>query len=648
MLKRIISSTSRCNGTRFTALLSKETGGLGRHAVAASQHVLFSHPAVAHFSTAPVSTPTNTVKVFDPSTLPPPEARTQSVLRIVREQIPAHKDAFYVVDLNEVAYKYAQWQAELPRVRPFYAVKCNDDPRVVQTLASLGAGFDCASKGEMSMCLGLGVAPADVIFAHPAKQVSHLHYARAKGVTKMTFDNEDEAAKIAAEHPGAELVLRILPDDSASVCRLGLKFGCPPERVRDVLTAAKKLNLNVIGVSYHVGSGNGDASSFAGAVAEARTAFNVAAEVGYNLRLLDIGGGFPGSEMGVEPAVAEARYSAHGGASGDNPYAKHPPFSVIARAVRTALDTHFPAGCGVDIIGEPGRYFVKSTHTLAVSVIAKRLTADEGSSSSSSADGAASGRLRYNYYINDGLYGSFNCVLYDHVTCSPNAVLKAGQTSLVDLDEISARLAARRTAVTGTEESIAQLGPDGTPIISDAVGLQAAVQLAETVAEDAQQREVVTSRKRIMMGGSAADEDEEEAASSSGYNAAAGAGLRSSGAAAAYTSTSSGSGSSSRSASASSRRGVSTSSSSSSVAAAAAALPVVHPTTIWGPTCDSIDKITDTAHLPEMSIGDWLVFKNMGAYTIAGSCKFNGFPLATKVYLHRDGSLEVQKEEHHE
>jgi hypothetical protein len=74
---------------------------------------------------------------------------------------------------------------------------------IVSTLATLGAGFDCASKGEMAMVLKLGVKPEDIIFAHPAKQPSHIQYAATKGVKKMTFDNEDELRKIAREYPGA-------------------------------------------------------------------------------------------------------------------------------------------------------------------------------------------------------------------------------------------------------------------------------------------------------------------------------------------------------------------------------------------------------------------------------------------------------------
>lgn len=57
----------------------------------------------------------------------------------------------------------------MPRVTPFYAIKCNGDPGLVQLLASLGAGFDCASMGEISQVLKIGVPTSRIIFAHPCK-----------------------------------------------------------------------------------------------------------------------------------------------------------------------------------------------------------------------------------------------------------------------------------------------------------------------------------------------------------------------------------------------------------------------------------------------------------------------------------------------
>lgn len=51
------------------------------------------------------------------------------------------------------------------------------------------------------------------------------------------------------------------------------------------------------------------------------------------------------------------------------------------------------------------------------------------------------------------------------------------------------------------------------------------------------------------------------------------------------------------------------------------------PSSIWGPTADSFDLIVKNMLLPELYIGDWLIWKNMGAYTLALSNTFNGFPI---------------------
>ena len=59
------------------------------------------------------------------------------------------------------------------------------------------------------------------------------------------------------------------------------------------------------------------------------------------------------------------------------------------------------------------------------------------------------------------------------------------------------------------------------------------------------------------------------------------------------------------------------------------------PGTVFGPTCDGADKVLEEVVLPAMQPGDWLLFPNMGAYTIAGACNFNGFDAvgARRFYL---------------
>lgn len=213
-------------------------------------------------------------------------------------------------------------------------VKCNEDPVVLQALEALGTGFDCASAAEIERVVALGVSPDRIIYANPTKQASHLTIAQAAGVTRMTFDNHDELVKIKALYPDAELVIRVLVDDSYSVCRLGTKYGAHPSETKNLLQHASTLGLRVVGVSFHVGSGCQSARAFSDAVEVARVVFDEGLATGFNLTLLDVGGGFPGS---------------------DNPAQAPVGFPEIAEVLGASLDKHFPPESNVRIIAEPGR-----------------------------------------------------------------------------------------------------------------------------------------------------------------------------------------------------------------------------------------------------------------------------------------------------
>jgi diaminopimelate decarboxylase len=128
-----------------------------------------------------------------------------------------------------------------------------------------------------------GVDPASVIYAHPCKQPSHLRYAKRVGVKKMTFDSEDELIKLSKEYPEAELYLRIHTDDTHSISRLGLKFGAKMGQIAALVRLAQDLKLNLVGLSYHVGSGNYRVASFAEAVQNARAVYDLALSLGTKL-----------------------------------------------------------------------------------------------------------------------------------------------------------------------------------------------------------------------------------------------------------------------------------------------------------------------------------------------------------------------------
>ena len=164
-------------------------------------------------------------------------------------------------------------------------------------------------------------------------------------------------------------------------------------------------------------------------------------------------------------------------------------FPSIAAKLGVALDTHFPEGSGVRLIAEPGRYFVGSSHTLAVNVIGRKAEKSD--------DGATTEHV--SYYVNDGIYGAFNCIMYDHAEVRPDA-LRAPHAEPVPLGNL-------------------------------------------------------------------------DAASS-----------------------------------------------------------LVVPSTIWGHSCDGLDKLAENLHLPLVEDGQWMIFDNMGAYISAAAAEFNGLPIADKHY----------------
>ena len=193
--------------------------------------------------------------------------------------------------------------------------------------------------------LGLGVVPPRIIFANPCKATSFIRHAAKANVEMMTFDNSDELYKIARSFPTAKLIIRIHTDDTKALCRLNLKFGASLLAVPNLLAKAKELGLNVIGVSFHVGSGCFDSSAFVDAIRRSRAVFDMGKEAGYEFSMLDIGGGF-------EDAT----------------------FDATALTISGAINTYFPdrKETGLRIIAEPGRYFVSKAFSLATNVIARR------------------------------------------------------------------------------------------------------------------------------------------------------------------------------------------------------------------------------------------------------------------------------------
>ena len=289
--------------------------------------------------------------------------------------------AFYIINLGALSTLYNNWLRLLPIVKPYYAVKCNPNPVILDALASLGCNFDCASEAEMKMVIEITKDPSRIIFANPCKMSSQIRYARSNDVDLMTFDCEEELYKIKLYHPYAKLVLRLAVDDSNSRCKFNKKFGCKLSQVEELLNIVKTLKLDVVGFSFHVGSGCTSANTFYDAINECKKACAIAEKIGINISIIDIGGGFPGIDKNIK-------------------------FEDIAKRINDGMIDFFQSELdnnSIQFIAEPGRYFAEPSHTLVLNVIGKKNVIDDDT-----------GEKIIIYYLNDGIYGSFGCIYFDH------------------------------------------------------------------------------------------------------------------------------------------------------------------------------------------------------------------------------------------
>lgn len=275
-----------------------------------------------------------------------------------------------VLSLEQIEKNYRLLRTHLPRVKVFYAIKANPHRRILELMRDLGSNFDVASDGEIMELSSLGVDGSRMIYANPMKTVNGLRACRNAGVGKMTFDSAGEIDKMARECPGATVLLRIRIDNSSAHVDLNKKFGAAREQALELFLKARDAGLDAAGIAFHVGSQTTSADPYLYALDIAREIFEEAAAAGMQLRIMDIGGGFPIPEPKVRFNLQE-----------------------MLNQINARLDEDFP---GVEIWAEPGRFICGTAVNLITSVI-----------------GVTERGGQPWYFLDEGLYGTFSGVLFD-------------------------------------------------------------------------------------------------------------------------------------------------------------------------------------------------------------------------------------------
>jgi ornithine decarboxylase len=294
-----------------------------------------------------------------------------------------HGTPLFVVDHAELRKNYATFKKHFPRVQAYYAVKVNSDPAIVQTFYELGGSFDVASMQEFhTVYQFIKKLPAKarqdfiwdkVIYANPIKPIETLRELDPYRPL-VTYDNVEEVKKIAKHAPHAGLCLRLQVPNTGSMVELSSKFGALPGEAVDLIQCGHDHGLVVEGLSFHVGSQCTNPENYVQALHLCAGIFNEAKLRGFELKLLDIGGGFP------------AAYDA-----------SVPKFATLAKKINHEIDRLFPKT--IEILAEPGRFLVASAGTAVSKIIGK-----------------ANRNGKRSYYIDDGVYHTFSGVIFDHCT----------------------------------------------------------------------------------------------------------------------------------------------------------------------------------------------------------------------------------------
>jgi ornithine decarboxylase len=293
-----------------------------------------------------------------------------------------HGTPLVVIDHDVIRRNYATFRRYLPKVQCYYAVKANPAPEIVRTLYRAGASFDVASMPEfMTVYDNIRKHPArqrqdfiwdKIIYANPTKPKETLR-ALDRYRPLVTYDNRTELEKIKRYAPRAGVVLRLAVANTGSQCELSNKFGCSTAEAVDLIVAACELGIEVEGISFHVGSQCTNFQNYVQALNAAAAVIEEARERGgHEIKILDIGGGFPA------------------------PYNRHVrPFRELARVINAEIDRLFDRN--IQILAEPGRFLVATAATAVARVIGRALR-----------DGKRC------FYIDDSVYHTYSGIIFDH------------------------------------------------------------------------------------------------------------------------------------------------------------------------------------------------------------------------------------------
>ncbi len=183
-----------------------------------------------------------------------------------------------------------------------FAVKANSNIGVLGLLASLGAGFDVVSSGELERVLRAGGQANKIVFSGVGKTAAELDFALKLGIQCINVESHAELIRLETRarllDKTAPISIRINPDIDAKThpyISTGLsenKFGVAPGVALDLFAYADKSEfLKVEGIDCHIGSQITDLSPLLEAARFLLNMIDVLEKSGISISHINMGGG---------------------------------------------------------------------------------------------------------------------------------------------------------------------------------------------------------------------------------------------------------------------------------------------------------------------------------------------------------------------
>ncbi|MSP03196.1 MAG: type III PLP-dependent enzyme [Acetobacteraceae bacterium] len=268
---------------------------------------------------------------------------TPKIARFLARQQPA--TPCLVLDVDRVEENFRALRRTLPLARIYYAVKANPARQILERLVGLSSSFDAASFEEVEACLDTGARPEAISFGNTIKKVTAIQGAFRRGVTLFAFDSIEELEKLAKHAPGARVYCRILVENEGADWPLSRKFGTTVDNAKTLMIRAGEMGLDPYGLSFHVGSQQTTTRAYEIAIGKVAMLFTDLTDAGINLRMMNLGGGFP------------VRYR-------DDV----PEIDRFGDAIMTAMTEHFGNNMPEMVI-EPGRFVVGGAGLISAEVV---------------------------------------------------------------------------------------------------------------------------------------------------------------------------------------------------------------------------------------------------------------------------------------